>query len=364
MSDYVRADKQILVAVFGIASSLLTGIILALIKVYTGFAFYSLSFWFIIPVGAFLAGFGGASGYYAGAKLFQQKPVGGVLLNMVAASVSTFVLVYYIPYFMLEVEGHRVKDIISFWQYLDFTFAHTSLKLVGGSTSTGELGSLGYVHAVLQLIGFSIGGVAVFGWLSENPYCKKCSRYLQWTGKQDRYWMRKESLTEDMEKFTTLVESQKLSEAVRLHNEELGMVAGDAAMSSRLITRVCKGCGINHLSFVISRRKKDDWKDIEETRLAMFYVENEDESDTVLAHISEWVQIMRKQIEEYGLEPGKFFLQTMREQHSAETSNVFRCPHCGADFDPEDYRQDAPEWHCAQCCKTLPKELLGTYNNT
>jgi hypothetical protein len=276
MSDYVRADKQVLVAVFGIASSLLTGIILALIEVYTGFAFYSWSFWFIIPVGAFLAGFGGASGYYAGAKLLQQKPAGGVLLNMVAASVSTFVLVYYIPYFMLEVEGHRVKDVISFWQYLDFAFTHTSLKLVRGSASSGELGSLGYVHAVLQLIGFSIGGVAVFGWLSENPYCDKCSRYLRKTGQQDRYWMGQESLMQDMEKFTTLVDNQKLSEAVRLHNEEMGIVqqGSEPLLRTRLITRACQGCGMNHLSFIVSRREKDDWKDIKESKIAMFTQEH------------------------------------------------------------------------------------------
>ncbi len=32
------------------------------------------------------------------------------------------------------------------------------------------------------------------------------------------------------------------------------------------------------------------------------------------------------------------------------------CPYCGAGFNPKDYRQDAPEWYCAQCRKTLPKE--------
>jgi hypothetical protein len=32
------------------------------------------------------------------------------------------------------------------------------------------------------------------------------------------------------------------------------------------------------------------------------------------------------------------------------------CPHCGAGFNPIDYRQDAPEWYCTQCGKTLPRE--------
>ncbi len=271
MSDYVRADKQVLVAVFGITSSLLTGIILALIEVFTGFAIYSWSFWFIIPVGALLAGFGGASGYYAGAMLFQQKPAGGVLFNMVAASVSTFLLVHYIPYYLFEVEGIRVKDAISFWQYLGFSFTHTSLKLIRGSASTGELGSLGYVHAALQLIGFSLGGLGVFGWLSGNPYCDKCSRYLKKTDQQDRYRFERESLVQDMGKFSALLERQNLREAVRFHNEEMGIAQqGTKPLRTRLITRVCSDCGINHLDFVISRLDRDDWKDINESRIAMF----------------------------------------------------------------------------------------------
>ena len=202
MSGNVRVDKQLLVAAMGITSSLLTGIILAFLDVFSGFAIYSWSIWFVIPVGAILSGFAGASGYYAGAMMFHQKPAGGVLFNMVAASISTFILVYYIPYYMLEVESIRVKDSISFWQYLDFTFTHSSLRLLRGSSSTGELGSLGYVNAALELIGFSLGGVSVFVYLSMNPYCEKCSRYLKKTGRQDRYWLGSESLAEDVGKFS------------------------------------------------------------------------------------------------------------------------------------------------------------------
>jgi hypothetical protein len=173
MPGELPTDKQILVAALGGATSLLTGIILGLIEVYTGHAIYSWMFWFILPVGAFVSGMAAASGYYAGAVLFHQKPAGGVLFNMVAASVTAFFIVHYIPYFMLEVEGICVKDAISFWQYLDLDIRHTSLSLsFGGSQpplSTGELGSVfGYVLAALQLAGFSVGGYAVFCQLLEH----------------------------------------------------------------------------------------------------------------------------------------------------------------------------------------------------
>jgi hypothetical protein len=168
MSGQLRTDKQILVAALGGATSLLTGIILGLIEVYTGRAIYSWTFWFVLPGGAFVSGMAAASGYYAGAVLLHQKPAGGVLFNMVAASVSAFFVVHYVPYFMLEIEGVRLKDVISFWQYLDFDIRHTSLSFVRSDASTGDLGSVfGYVLAALQLAGFSVGGCAVFCQLLE-----------------------------------------------------------------------------------------------------------------------------------------------------------------------------------------------------
>ena len=42
-------------------------------------------------------------------------------------------------------------------------------------------------------------------------------------------------------------------------------------------------------------------------------------------------------------------------QKETESSKGPVCPHCGASYNPADYRQDAPEWLCSQCRKPLPK---------
>ncbi|MBA7674838.1 hypothetical protein ES703_83063 [subsurface metagenome] len=272
MSEHLRTDKQIWVAAFGGATSLLTGVILGLIEVYTGYAIYSWTFWFVIPAGAFLAGFGAASGYYAGAMLFNQKPAGGVLFNMVAASVSAFLIIHYIPYFMLEVEGVRVKEVISFWWYLDFDIRHTSLSFVRGEVSIGELGgALGYAFAALQLLGFSVGGFAVFGWLSRNPYCDKCSRYLKKTGQQDRFMSDGEGLIEKLQDFSVLLANEKFGEAVRFHAEKMGVEHSRGHhLRTKLVARACPGCGINHLDFIASKFERDDWKDIADTEIRIF----------------------------------------------------------------------------------------------
>lgn len=272
MSEYIRADKQILVAAFGITTALLTGIALGYLEVESGFAFYSWMFLFVIPVGAVLSGFGAASGYYAGAMLFHQKPAGGVLLNMIGASISAFFIIHYIPYFMLEIDGIRIKEAISFWKYLDIDIRNTSLSFIRGSASTGELGGFwGYAYAILQLIGFSVGGFAVFAWLSQNPYCDNCSRYLKKTGKQQRYTSAGETLIDKTKKFASLLDAQKCNEAIYYQAENMGVENSSGHhLRSRVITRLCPSCGINQLDFIISKLDGNDWKDIDETKISLF----------------------------------------------------------------------------------------------
>ncbi len=77
--SYVRADKQFLIAGMGFATTLLTAVILSIVEIRFDLALYSYMFWFIVPVGAMISGFAAASGYYAGARLFHQKPAGGDL---------------------------------------------------------------------------------------------------------------------------------------------------------------------------------------------------------------------------------------------------------------------------------------------
>ena len=94
-----------LVSFCGLATSLLTAIILWWVELRFGFAFYSWTFWFILPIGAGLSGFAAASGYYAGSRIFNQRPTRLLLLNSLLVSVATFFTIYYLSYITLEIEG-------------------------------------------------------------------------------------------------------------------------------------------------------------------------------------------------------------------------------------------------------------------
>ncbi len=271
MTSDIRTDRQLIVASMGLAASLLTGLILGLVEVYTGFALYSLSMLFIIPVGAILAGFAAASGYYAGALVFNQKPAGAMLLNMVLTSVSAFLIVHYVPYFLMEVSGVRVKEMVSFWRYLDVDIRSTSLALLRSNADTGELGVWGYGFAAVQLLGFSVGGAAVFGWLSDKPYCDKCSRYLKKTGRRERYTSDGEGLVSNVQQFAALIQSGNMSAATQLFKEEMGSVQQKGHhLKARVITSICPQCNVSHLDFTVEKLAGNDWKEIDDLRITAF----------------------------------------------------------------------------------------------
>lgn len=180
-----KSGRDLAVGLCGFVTSLITALILWWVEVKFGFAFYTWMWWFVIPVGALLAGFAGASGYLAGSWFFGHRPTRLLLLNIVLASLATFFLVHYLSYATLQIDGKQVSDYVPFTQYLDIAIRSTSMEFrlrTASVGSTGELGLFGYLVAFLQVIGFAAGGLAVYGHLVSLPYCEKCVIFLRRNG--------------------------------------------------------------------------------------------------------------------------------------------------------------------------------------
>jgi len=264
--------QDILVSTCGLISSLITALILVFVELQFDFAIYSFTFWFIIPVGAFFSGFAAASGYYFGAKLFNHKPGGLLLLNMILISVGTFFVMNYLIYISLTIDGKQVSDYVHFSTYLDLSIRNISMRLVRSrSASTGALGSWGYVVAILQILGFAVGGFAVYGWLTSMPYCDKCLKYFSSKGKQKRYFSDLESIQNQYEVMRECVLNNDLKGAIEKHKIEGNEAPWEIdKICSRIELNFCKSCKRHHFKYVISALKKDDWKDIDDLKLETF----------------------------------------------------------------------------------------------
>lgn len=274
-SSSISTSEDLLVGVCGFVTSLLTAVILWQIELLFGFAFYTWMIWFIIPAGAGLAGFAGASGYYAGSWFFGHRPTPLLLLNIVLASFSTFFMIHYLSYVTLQIEGKNVSDYVPFTQYLDIVIRNTSMEFRFHGTkagATGELGGYGYIVSLLQVAGFAFGGLAVYRYLTSQPYCEKCHKYLKAKGKQVRYSASPESFTEMVKKLATLFSGDKLQEALDAHGT-FGEAKNpkDGYLMSQLERKQCPVCRINWLKFSVQKLAGNEWKEINEMGFAQFH---------------------------------------------------------------------------------------------
>lgn len=274
---------DIVVGLCGFITSLFTAALLWWVEVQFGVALYTWMFWFIIPVGAVLSGFAGATGYYIGAWFSGYRPSSRLLLNIVIASITTFLLVHYFSYQTLQIDNKYVSDFLPFTQYLDVAIRSTSMDLhfrAAKAGSTGELGWLGYIVALLQVGGFAVGGFVVYAYLASKPYCENCSCYLKETGRQERFSSDGEILTGKIKTFAELLGERQFKSAIQFHSEKMGVIHSPGQrFRARLSITECPRCRINHLQFSVSKLEEQNWKDISDAEIRMFVSEQLDTVD-------------------------------------------------------------------------------------
>jgi hypothetical protein len=260
-----RTTQDLIVTAFGIVTSSITALILALVETKVGFAFYSFMWWFVIPVGALLSGFAGASGYYLGARLFHHRPTRLLLFNMISVAITTYFLLNWLNYSFMEVEGHRVSELVPFGRYLDIVLSHQTMAInIRGATlgESGELGGFGYVLAVLQVLGFAVGGLGVYFYLRAAPYCEACSKYLEKQSSTERYT----SLAEQLEElYAVLADHLKQGDSAAARNllSDFGNPRHNGQnLKVELTLWRCRTCPQEFFESSVNQWNGKDWKQI------------------------------------------------------------------------------------------------------
>jgi hypothetical protein len=277
-SDVSRVAQDFLVSGLGALTSVLTAAILAAIDLKFDFSIYSWMVWFVIPVGAICCGLVASSGYYLGARLFNHRPTRILLFNMVGISISTFFLIHYLNYYLMRVDGTAVRDLLPFSQFLDLELSHTAMQFSIRAHPVGtpvELGSWGYLYAVLQMLGFAIGGVFVYFNLKSLAYCDTCSRYLVKKGIQTRYTADSDTLTKAVTEIMQCFSERRFQDAISAHAKAAGYENSTGmTLRSRVEVKRCKDCNQHWLKFTVSKKaKKDEWEDIGQLGYEAFCVE-------------------------------------------------------------------------------------------
>jgi len=177
------------VSVIGIATALLVAVAETVVANLTGFNLFGFSFFVIIPVGALIVGVAAASGYYFGCKYFQLRPGFFLVAQMIIVAAATNLLIYYLEYQTLVLDdGVRASSIVTFSQYLDVSLTQQELRIGRGATPTGPIGQFGYWLAIIEFVGFLVGGLFVVLMLFIAPTCKSCNLFYRRRAVRERHF--------------------------------------------------------------------------------------------------------------------------------------------------------------------------------
>jgi hypothetical protein len=152
-----KVTGNAVIALAGLATSVATAFLVSWIYTTTEFHLFNLTILFIVPLGAALCGAAGASGYYLAARALQQQAGKLLLMQMLVVAALTLALIYYLEYRMISLDGVALSSVLPFGEYLRLNF--TSMSLTEGGD---ELGSAGYLFALLDFAGLMIGSVFVY----------------------------------------------------------------------------------------------------------------------------------------------------------------------------------------------------------
>lgn len=167
------------VIIGGLITTVVTLGVVIWLATQTEFELMGFYFWFIIPVGAIAAGIGAGSGYGALSWMTGRKIGGLLLMIVVVLQLFSYGAAQFAEYKAIDPRYEDTGESVSFTTYYDHITRSMTFSTRRSKTTTSELGALGYGVRLLEVIGFTLGGLIVPLVLSSKPYCEQCNVYMK-----------------------------------------------------------------------------------------------------------------------------------------------------------------------------------------
>ena len=248
----------------GLITTLITIGAVVWVELNWDFVIYSFTFFVIIPVGACFVGLGSASGYYIGAKLLHLPTSKTLTYGILFNAISSFYLLYYIPYYLLEVNGQLIREVIDFIPYLKYALTEYSISFLRSKTSTGTVGSWGYAITFIQFLGFILSSMVVVRKLEEEPYCEDCSKYYSEKLNHKKYYNDSEKIITDYTLLSSLMNlgtSDKIGSLYK-HMGYSSVLESHLSLDYKIYICDCKNY---YMSLSMSKLSDDDFEIIDKT---------------------------------------------------------------------------------------------------
>jgi len=187
MEQILKSGKHLAVCLCGAIGLVLTISLIVLINQITGFNLFSFNLYAIVPIGGMIAGFAACSGYYFASIKFDLRPNRMVLSQMVLSAALAQLMIYYAEFRLMRFEdGTAVSTVMGFLDYVQAYLRSTHIYGGRGFRDLGALGGIGWFIAVIEYLGFLLGGLAAYLALLTHPVCQSCARYLKTVARKNQ----------------------------------------------------------------------------------------------------------------------------------------------------------------------------------
>lgn len=229
--------RNIIVAVSGLTTTVLTAILIVAIEWLTGFNLFTLQVTFIIPVGALVCGIAASSGFFIASLMLHSRASLTVYAEMIAAAAACIFLIFFLEYqFYTLDDGSRIAASFSYSEFVSLYLSSLELRIVGVHI---EAGIIGYALTAYQGLAFMVGGWMMFYRLEQTPACTDCGLYRRQLIKRCRHFDTLDQINEFRNGLTDLAPSSA-DLAARL---EMGEIYEKShPMEARISIFECPGC--------------------------------------------------------------------------------------------------------------------------
>ena len=146
---------------------------------------------FIVPISAIIAGFAAGAGYSILSWLTGVRVSSRLLVVVFVLTLLSYFAIQYCEYRKMQPRRAGSNETVSFPAYFDAITRSYSYHLDAGISSRSEttnkrskpvtgIGVLGYGFRMLEIIGYSLGGIVPLLLLRTKPYCARCQRYREY----------------------------------------------------------------------------------------------------------------------------------------------------------------------------------------
>lgn len=201
-----------------------------------------------------------------GSLFFHTRPTWFLLIEILVVAAVAQLAIYYGEYSTTVLDdGTPASAVIGFWDYLDLYIKSMHLRIGRGNTDTGAVGQFGYWLAVIQFVGFIVGGFAMWAALRNHPTCITCGRYLRKLIKKSQTFSTQDEFTQYYDQlFQHPVDTQGFVDLMRWQPRPAGQKLVQGVIMSESTLMGCPHCKTQLIAQEVKVMGQREWKMVSE----------------------------------------------------------------------------------------------------